>query len=569
MKTIKYSEYLKETGRDYIYVSYNCLNPKDTTKHSEKIDYSLYDAIRIIKPYIQSRWYEQFKVVVPIAVYLLLFELLILRQPVSEWFVISVGILAIIVGLMMFMEGLKVGLMPFSETIGYYLPIKANIKVVLIIAFTLGIGATFAEPAIGVLREAGKIVSPEKSPILYSMLTYYSHLTVIAVAMGVGIAVLSGIMMFIYGWSLKPLIFLYLFPTLGLSIYCATNPALSSILGLAWDCGAVTTGPVTVPLVLSLSIGAAGVIKHDHSKKLQGFGVVTLASLLPVLTVLSLGVYIEAFMPLTQETVIVDLDKTISSYSSIILQNVSIALQAIIPLMCFLYLIQKKILREPLGNINFISYGILLCVLGMSLFNIGLSLGLSFLGNQVGSLIPAAYTFVESVKNSPLYVRELGLAICLIFAFFLGYGATLAEPALNALGITVENITNGAFKKVLVMMSVSIGVGVGILIGVIKIIFDMPIIFFIVSLYLIAGILTVITDEKYVSLAWDSAGVTTGPITVPLVIALGLGFANVSGALDGFGILAMASVCPIISVLLVGLYIQTLQKRKLKEDLDE
>ncbi|MCX8027585.1 MAG: DUF1538 domain-containing protein [Thermodesulfovibrionales bacterium] len=568
MRTLKYSEYLKETERDYLYVSYNLLNPKDISR-LDRIEYSFNDAIRIIKPYVKSRWNEQFKVVVPISLYLLLFELLILRQPVSEWLLISVGILAIIVGLMMFMEGLKVGLMPFGETIGYYLPIKAKINVVLIIAFILGIGATFAEPAIGVLREAGRIVSPDKAPILHAMLTYYAHLTVIAVALGVGFAVLSGLMMFIFGWSLKPLIFVCLLPTLAISIYCATDPLLSSIIGLAWDCGAVTTGPVTVPLVLSLSIGTAGVIKHHHSNKLQGFGVVTLASLLPIFAVLFLGVFIKAFMPLQDFGKTLSVNPVIQPYASTILQNVLTAMQAVVPLVLFLYIIQSKILKEHLTNKDIIIYGIVLCVLGMSAFNIGLSFGLSVLGNQVGSLIPSAYTFVETVKNSPLYVKELGLAICFVFAFFLGYGATLAEPALNALGITVENITNGAFKKIVVMMSVSIGVGVGILIGVIKIIFDIPIIWLITPSYIIAGILTIITEERYVNLAWDSAGVTTGPITVPLVLALGLGFANVSGALDGFGILAMASVCPIISVLLVGLYIQVVQKRRLKEGFNE
>lgn len=562
MKTIKYSEYLKETERDYLYVSYNCLNPKDSSKQHGRIHYTLNDAIRIIKPYVKSRWNEQFKVVIPIALYLLLFELIILRQPVTDWLAISVGIFVIILGLMMFMEGLKVGLMPFGETIGYLLPIKSKISIFFIIAFTLGIGATFAEPSIGVLREAGRIVIPEKSPILYSMLTTYSHLTVVAVALGVGIAVLSGMMMFIYDWSLKPLIYICLFATLGLSIYCAFDNQLASIIGLAWDCGAVTTGPVTVPLVLSLSIGTAGVIKHKRSNKLQGFGVVTLASLLPVITVLFLGILIKSFVPLSQQVNIIGVDKELISSVSIISKNAVIAMQAVLPLVFFLYLIQSKILKEPMSNRNIIVYGIVLCVLGMSLFNIGLTFGLSFLGNQIGSLIPSAYTIVESVKNSPLYFKELGLAICFVFAFFLGYGATLAEPALNALGMTVENITNGAFKKILVMMSVSVGVGLGILIGVIKIIFNVPIIWLITPFYIIAGILTVISDEKYVNLAWDSAGVTTGPITVPLVIALGLGFANVSGSLDGFGILAMASVCPIISVLLVGLYIQNVQKKE-------
>jgi len=141
----------------------------------------------------------------------------------------------------------------------------------------------------------------------------------------------------------------------------------------------------------------------------------------------------------------------------------------------------------------------------------------------------------------------------------------LAEPALNALGITVENLTNGAFGKKLVMISVSIGVSLGLAFGVLKIIFNIPLMHIIVPLYLIAIVLTVISEERYVNIGWDSAGVTTGPITVPLVLALGLGFAKATNSLDGFGVLALASVFPILSVLSVGLYVQYLEKKAGKE----
>ena len=111
------------------------------------------------------------------------------------------------------------------------------------------------------------------------------------VGAGVGIAAVIGTIRFVRGWSLKPLIYLALAPTIALTIYAWTNPDLRTILGLAWDCGAVTTGPVTVPLVLSLGIGiAASAGKGDSS--LSGFGVVTMASLFPIIAVLILAIYV-------------------------------------------------------------------------------------------------------------------------------------------------------------------------------------------------------------------------------------------------------------------------------------
>ena len=96
--------------------------------------------------------------------------------------------------------------------------------------------------------------------------------------------------------------------------------------------------------------------------------------------------------------------------------------------------------------------------------------------------------------------------------------------------------------------------------------FNIPIIFLLLPLYVLAIVLTVISEEKYVNMGWDSAGVTTGPITVPLVLAMGLGFANATNALDGFGLLALASIFPILSVLSVGLYVHYLQAKTIKED---
>ena len=162
--------------------------------------------------------------------------------------------------------------------IGNTLPRKLPLTGVLIIAFLLGIGVTFAEPAIGALQVAGSLVDPVQAPYLFTLLNDRSGTTVLLVGLGVGLAAVLGTVRFLRGWSLKPLIFITLTPTLILSVIAFFNEDLTTIVGLAWDCGAVTTGPVTVPLVLALGIGVASAAGKGADSSLSGFGIVTLAS---------------------------------------------------------------------------------------------------------------------------------------------------------------------------------------------------------------------------------------------------------------------------------------------------
>jgi len=234
--------------------------------------------------------------------------------------------------------------------------------------------------------------------------------------------------------------------------------------------------------------------------------------------------------------------------------DVIAGIRAIVPLVIFLFLVLRLVLRERLPRTSEILLGIGLTIVGMCLFNVGLTYGLSLLGSSAGALVPSAFMELPGVADSPLYRYGVGLLLAIVFAWALGYGATVAEPALNALGITAEALTNGVFKKRALILSVSIGVATGIAVGLCKLIFDLPLVWLLLGSYLLAGLLTVLSEETFVNVAWDSAGVTTGPVTVPLVLALGLGFSSATQAVEGFGILCLASVGPIITVLLSGLW---------------
>lgn len=583
MSQIPYSEYQREVAVESVEVSYNALTPKIAVDaegnwqayKAERVHLRPMDAMRLIKSYSHGRFMEQVQAVVPLALYLVFFQIFILRQVVEDSWVISLGLLEVIVGLMLFMEGLKLGLMPFGEIIGNTLPRKSPLPVVLLVALLLGIGVTFAEPAIGALKTAGQIVDVNKAPFLYALLNDWADVLVLVVGGGVGLAAVLGTLRFIYGWSLKPMVYLALLPTLALTGYAYTDPELFKIIGLAWDCGAVTTGPVTVPLVLSLGIGIAAAAGKGENN-LSGFGIVTLASLFPIIGVLSLGTYLN-FTTDPQAIIAAAQAASSSGQAAVIVPwyetspgvEIVLGVRAIMPLVIFLVLVLKVMLREPMHNAGVIFYGIFLAVLGMCVFNLGLTYGLSKLGEQSGGLVPAAFMGLDNVKDSPLYMYGVGLFLAIGFAWVLGFGATLAEPALNALGVTVENLTNGVFKKSTLMYAVSLGVACGIALGLAKIIFDLQLAWFLFPLYSLAILFTYLSSEEYVNIAWDSAGVTTGPITVPLVLAMGLGFGNAMGAVEGFGILSMASIGPILSVMATGLWVQFKEKRQTEKDSEE
>jgi len=681
------------------------------------------EKLGLLVPYVKKRIIGQIKSVALIIVYLICFQTIVLNIPVTDAATVALGIAVVVIGLAFFMEGLFLGLMPLGEVIGIKLPQKSKLPIILAFAFILGMVTTFAEPAIGALKAAGIYVKAWDAPLLFIILNKHSNYLVCSVGVGVGIAVMFGMLRFVYRWSLKPFSYVLVIILSVFSIWGLFQPNMRFLTGLAWDCGAVTTGPVTVPLILALGIGICRIVSSDSSDS-AGLGVVALASLFPILAVLSLGAinlksvpqpmeesgfFTEENQPkalnlfrdrnemigytlqnasLGSQIAVFDESKekmlefmaklkndfklrkavfgskdkevieswaaqkgseeqqlaifghpkavkrAVEKYSSlrntplkardVLSRNFKAATQAIIPLSILFFLVLFLILRDKLPRPDEIILGLCLAIIGMGLFNIGIELGLSKLGNSVGTNVPSLFTkikltdqkrtivkfdksivkkaitpdggtkkyFFVNIENDyvPIPFEEsaydeannqyiytptkgplfgggkgiLGFLVVLAFAFIMGYGATLAEPALNALGQTVEELTVGTFKKSLLMQSVATGVGMGMLLGVSKIIWNIPLVYLLVPSYLLLLFITKISTEEFVNIAWDSAGVTTGPITVPLVLVLGLGIGNQVNVVEGFGVLSMASVCPILSVLSVGLYLKK-KRRALQE----
>jgi len=661
--------------------------------------------------YAKKRIKEQAKSVAFIIVYLVLFQLVVLRVPIGNALSITAGILFVILGLAFFLEGLILGLMPLGERVGVKLPLKAGIGIIAFFGLLLGFGSTLAEPAISALRTAGSGVLAWESPLLYMLLEPYTEILVISIGIGVGIAVALGMFRFYYRLSVKPFIFIIIPILVLLSAAFSLNDNLSQIIGLAWDCGAVTTGAVTVPLVLALGIGVSKASSKGRGTS-GGFGIIMLASAIPVLAVLLLGFimntrapepkteteffspenriealklfqdeaglrshafthgseaarrayfaddssYFETLRAIKTEPNAAERYLGSISFSEWIMHVASEderrflseieftsntqevltdafgetikeesvgAVRAVLPLSVLLLLVLLLFLREKLPYKDEVVLGISFTLIGMALLTSGIRLGLANLGGEVGSQLPRAFATEEKfvnriliedfdtdilyqtitkegekktyfnladegqiteveyfehrynpVKNTyehiitqkPLLgskLSALGMGLVLLFALGLGYGATQAEPALNALGRTVEEITVGTIKRRQIVQVVSLGVGIGIVLGISRILFNIPLIWLIVPAYALVVFLSFFGKEDFTAIAWDSGGVTTGPVTVPLVLAMGLSIGSELNVTDGFGVLALASVFPVITVLSFSLISRIKQRRSI------
>lgn len=489
------------------------------------------------------------------------------------------------------------GIMPLAELLGKGIPNKFSLPSSMVTTFFLGIACTLAEPAMGALEFAGSMVKVDKAPILWYLLTKWNFFVFIAVGLGVGFAALIGTLRLLRGWNLKLLIYLSVFKSVGLTVL-ADFYGLKEIVGLAWDAGAVTTGAVTVPIILGLGVG---IMVTDRKNKgdtteanpLDSFGIVTLASLYPVIFVLMLGFICDKSVSraeIKEHARLVEVRKATDAAAETLwdqspLLEFVYASRAVVPLIALVIILIKCKLRENLpyiilnikdikfsevGNVGenardnrlapppgcvrlHVGVGIFQAYLGLIVFNVGLRHGQGPLGDQVGAATPGLYSQVDGLEVSPVFGdRAPGLIAVCLFTFFMAFTATYAEPALNAMGMTTEQLTKGAFKKALLLFAVALGVGVGVMFGVLRMICGWSLTVMLCISYPIALALTTTSAIEYVSVGWDCAGVTTSSITVPLVLAMGIGLGTELGIQDSFGLLAMGSVGPIISVLVAG-----------------
>lgn len=215
---------------------------------------------------------------------------------------------------------------------------------------------------------------------------------------------------------------------------------------------------------------------------------------------------------------------------------------SVFPVTFVIFILQFTLIRLPLDDfINFIA-GVLLVSIGLVLFFVGVNIGLLPVGEMIGASLPKT--------GKP--------ALVIFFGFLLGFVVTVAEPDVRVLATQVEIVSGSAIGKNLLIYSVAFGVAIFVALAMAKIILDISINKILVVSYSLVLMLALVTPPDFLPVALDSGGVTTGPMTVPFILALGIGVSSVmrgrNASDDGFGLIALASVGPILAVMLLGVF---------------
>jgi len=214
---------------------------------------------------------------------------------------------------------------------------------------------------------------------------------------------------------------------------------------------------------------------------------------------------------------------------------------AILPLVLAVVILQFAVIRMPVHIFVQFIIGAAMVMAGMVLFLLGVEIGILPMGKALGAELP----------------RRKSLFLVIGIAFVVGFAATVAEPDVIVLTGQVDEVSRGAIAGNVLIYAIAIGVGFFVAMAMLRILLNFPIAYLLAAGYIIIIILAFFTPAEFVPVAFDSGGVTTGPMAVPIILSLGLGFSSVlagrSALSDGFGLIGLASIGPIIAVMILGI----------------
>lgn len=463
---------------------------------------------------------------------------------------IIIGLAIVAVGLALFIRGLELGIFPIGEGLAIDFAKKGSLFWLLTFAFTIGFSTTVAEPALIAIANKASLISHGLIDAFWLRMT---------VALSVGFAIALGTLRILLGHPIA-----YYIISGYILVVVVTFFAPSEIIGLAYDSGGVTTSTVTVPLVAALGIGLASSIK-GRNPAIDGFGLIAFASLTPMIFVQIYGIIVYNLSDTTAKVVPIIVDtvestKAVAHQYSFSIVDTLLELLGVIkdvaPILIVIFFFQYIIIKKPVAHLHKIITGIIMVVLGLYAFIVGLEMGLFPIGETI------ALQLTQMGNNGLIY----------LFAFLIGFSTTMAEPALLAIAIKAEEISEGTIKQSVLRTVVAFGVAIGIALGAYRLVAGDPIHYYIIGGYIFVIIFTYFAPKYIVPIAYDSGGVTTSTVTVPLVAALGLGLAeNIEGRnplIDGFGLIAFASLFPMLTVMGYGIY-ATYRQSKIKNQTKE
>ena len=247
--------------------------------------------------------------------------------------------------------------------------------------------------------------------------------------------------------------------------------------------------------------------------------------------------------------------------------TLTLTVKDVFPVLALLLFFQLVILRRPLPNWKRVTAGFVFVIVGLTLFLDGLEAALFPIGKIMARQLSAP-EFVFGASVAPPEAAWYNYAWVFVFGALVGFATTVAEPALIAVSFKAQEVSRGGLNQWGLRLAVAVGVAIGIGIGTFRIVTGTPLYLYIIAGYGIVMVQTAFAPREIIPLAYDSGGVTTSTVTVPLVAALGLGLTEtVPGrdpALDGFGLIAFASVFPIMTVMAYAQIAQWMTRRKLR-----
>lgn len=490
---------------------------------------------------------DSFRDLLPIIAVIVFFQLFVIQSVPENWINTTLGMGIVGVGLAIFLLGLEIGIFPVGENLARDFAKSPHLFWLLLFGFLVGFGTTVAEPALIVIANKAESISQGRID---------STVLRMVVAFAVGFAILLGVWRIIKGHPIH-----YYIITGYVLVVSTTFFAPQEIIGLAYDLGGVTTSTVTVPLVAALGIGLASNIK-GRNPMIDGFGLIAMASLTPMIFVQIYGIFVYSFVEAKEvaEVVISSAPSEAINFSvSYIVNGLINTTLDVIPIIGVILFFQLVVLKKPIQQWQQVALGFVLVILGLQAFILGLEMGLFSLGETM------AFELTSLNSSTTIYC----------FAFLIGLSTTFAEPALIAISNKSVEISDGRINDLWLRAFVALGVGIGITLGAHRIIIGDQLHYYIIAGYAVVIFLTSFAPRYIIPIAYDSGGVTTSTVTVPLVAALGIGLAsNIDGRsplIDGFGLIAFASLFPMITVMLYGVIIDKMGVKtdtQLKAQLD-
>ena len=454
----------------------------------------------------------------------------------KEIVVFIISAVLLIIGIGLFNLGADIAMTPMGEHVGSGLTKSKNIILLVSVCFMLGLLITIAEPDLSVLAHQVEQVMN-------------STLLIVSVGLGVGIFLVIGILKIIFKRQLASLLMFFYMLLFALTTFVIIN-GNQQLLALAFDSGGVTTGPITVPFIMALGVGIASTVGGKRANE-NSFGLIALCSVGPILAVMLLGIFAKGDLSYEVPNYTIADNVLLASLQTLwkVTKEVTLALGLVV---VFFFIINFIFLKLPKKKLIQIIIGALFTYAGLIIFLTSVNIGFMPIGYKMGNQL--------ATNNSVLLA---------IGGFILGLVVVLAEPAVHVLNKQVEEITDGAVTKKSMLIALSIGVGVSICLSMIRIIFDFSIMYYLIPGYFIALGLSFFVPRMYTAIAFDSGGVASGPLTSTFILPFAIGACMAFDATgsrvlsDGFGIVAMVAMTPLITIQLLGF--RAIVARRVKE----